>query len=1133
MANQFRHLFSRSAGRGTKRRMERRPLNVEALETRTVPAGNFKITSLGTTNSAVVEHDFITGDDRGGIAVSTTGVLITGDGATGRFNLDLSGGSYAGYYDCLTGDLSTGTIYTLGNGPILPAGSGGGLITHLLAIDGATGSLTGTSIALSTPVSVSGNCGIFAGYGRVVLHPSFGAVYEIAIPSGTVTVLNPGLPDPPHTGSESWAYWGTAEHFGGEDYLDYSNSFIGPYTASVSRQRVSDGATDPAGVGPVATLTSGSYYYPVSDMASFTVSPATGRWYFHYEGTGLFGGSAETLGYADATFQTIDFVVTNTNDSGPGSLRNAVNLANSTPGVQTIGFDPTGFGDITLTSGDITATESLEIAGPGSAQSNVIGDASNRFLADGSGGTLTLGISGITLTNPAGFAFPYTVESTGDVVVDAGTSDISFAQDFTIGGPTTTLMDPTGAAFGPAITMNGGTLDAGTVNLVGGTILRGNGTVQGNVFVGSGSGVTMTGFIGGSVDVESDSFLSPGDMDAGALNIGDDLTLGATSQLRVDFFAGPSDQLSVGGDVHLGTDPSNFNPVFNFFGPAPGDSFTVINNYGPSSVTGGLSGVGNRGGMAIGGTLFQFQYDGGDGNDVVIVANSSPVVAPNVTTNLTPILEDTPVATNMGTSVKALVETGGLYSDAQSLRRSGIALTGVDATNGTWQWTTDAGADWNNIDVISPSAAVLLEADALGQQRIRFLPKPNFYGTADIRFRGWDLTNGLAAGNSGQDATGGGYNSAYSTGEVSATLSVLSVNDPPDAVDDTATSLEDAGAQTIDVLVNDSVGPDPNETLSISSVTQGAHGQVVITGGGTLVTYKPDANFNGTDSFLYSVSDGNGGSDFATVTVTVANDAGDRLEVVTSPGTTGFTEGGAPVKVDAGVLLGTADESTITGATVRISSGYVPKKDTLVFTPAVGSFIKGKFDAKKGILTLTGAAAVADYQAALQNVQYANPSVAPVGGQRTIEIIVKDAGGPGNPGYKLLNVTAVNSKAIVTLPTTPVAFKLGKAGAGVLAGIKLTDVDNTRLQSAKLTISAGLITGDLLAAVTTNTPIVASFSAGVLTLTGNADLKTYLKVLKSIKFTATAAGGGSRTLSLTVNDGLSDSDPVTRTVSVA
>ena len=77
---------------------------------------------------------------------------------------------------------------------------------------------------------------------------------------------------------------------------------------------------------------------------------------------------------------------------------------------------------------------------------------------------------------------------------------------------------------------------------------------------------------------------------------------------------------------------------------------------------------------------------------------------------------------------------------------------------------------------------------------------------------------------------------------------------------------EDSGANAINVLANDNDGPDVGETLTVTAVTQGTNGSVAITGGGTGVSYTPDANFNGADSFTYTINDGNGGTDTATVT---------------------------------------------------------------------------------------------------------------------------------------------------------------------------------------------------------------------------------------------------------------------------
>ena len=72
-------------------------------------------------------------------------------------------------------------------------------------------------------------------------------------------------------------------------------------------------------------------------------------------------------------------------------------------------------------------------------------------------------------------------------------------------------------------------------------------------------------------------------------------------------------------------------------------------------------------------------------------------------------------------------------------------------------------------------------------------------------------------------------------------ITVTDVNDPPTAVDDSATVVEDSAAGAIDVLANDTdVDGGP---MTIVSASDPAHGTVVVTGGGTGLTYQPDANY--------------------------------------------------------------------------------------------------------------------------------------------------------------------------------------------------------------------------------------------------------------------------------------------------
>jgi uncharacterized repeat protein (TIGR01451 family) len=87
---------------------------------------------------------------------------------------------------------------------------------------------------------------------------------------------------------------------------------------------------------------------------------------------------------------------------------------------------------------------------------------------------------------------------------------------------------------------------------------------------------------------------------------------------------------------------------------------------------------------------------------------------------------------------------------------------------------------------------------------------------------------------------------------------------PPVANDDTVSTPEDT-AVTIPVLANDT--DSDNNPLTITSITQPSHG--VATNNGTTVTYTPDADYQGVDSFTYTADNGVSGDSTATVSITV------------------------------------------------------------------------------------------------------------------------------------------------------------------------------------------------------------------------------------------------------------------------
>jgi len=105
-----------------------------------------------------------------------------------------------------------------------------------------------------------------------------------------------------------------------------------------------------------------------------------------------------------------------------------------------------------------------------------------------------------------------------------------------------------------------------------------------------------------------------------------------------------------------------------------------------------------------------------------------------------------------------------------------------------------------------------------------------------------------------------------------------SVNHPPIAVDDFATTFINTPI-SISVLSNDN---DPDgDPVSLQSVTAPTHGSAVING--NQVFYSPHSGYTGSDQCGYTISDGRGGSATATISIRIAeNDtqngsAGDRV----------------------------------------------------------------------------------------------------------------------------------------------------------------------------------------------------------------------------------------------------------------
>lgn len=153
----------------------------------------------------------------------------------------------------------------------------------------------------------------------------------------------------------------------------------------------------------------------------------------------------------------------------------------------------------------------------------------------------------------------------------------------------------------------------------------------------------------------------------------------------------------------------------------------------------------------------------------------------------------------------------------------------------------------------------------------------------------------------------------------------------PAANPDTATTAEDTPV-TIDVLANDT---DPNgDPLTVSGTPTARNGTVTVNPDGTL-TYRPNPDFNGTDTITYTVTDpaGNTATSTVTVTVTPLNDAPEAnpdssVTALNTPVTFAVLDNDLDVDGDTLAISGTP---TSADGTVTVNAD-----GTLTFTPNPG-----------------------------------------------------------------------------------------------------------------------------------------------------------------------------------------------------
>jgi hypothetical protein len=292
----------------------------------------------------------------------------------------------------------------------------------------------------------------------------------------------------------------------------------------------------------------------------------------------------------------------------------------------------------------------------------------------------------------------------------------------------------------------------------------------------------------------------------------------------------------------------------------------------------------------------------------------------------------------------------------------GIAVSGINTTNGTWFFSTTAVPSWTPLASASENAALLLAADA--NTRIYFQPTANFNGTigSALTFHAWDQSSGTEGGTVNLTVTGTGGQTAFSTAIDTASITVNAVNDAPVVVNTTTSTLAAVDSSnavatpqttTVATLISNAAITDPFDTAPLSgiaitgitgpgtwafsttlvggqytTITAPSDGSAVLLASSAFVRYTPANNETDNATITYRAWDQTSGTNGATGVSTLVNGGTTAFSTATSVATHAV----APVN-DAPVL-----------ATAPSPVLAVVAEDALAPSGAVGTLVSSLVD---------------------------------------------------------------------------------------------------------------------------------------------------------------------------------------------
>ncbi|PKO25031.1 MAG: hypothetical protein CVU35_06235, partial [Betaproteobacteria bacterium HGW-Betaproteobacteria-8] len=300
---------------------------------------------------------------------------------------------------------------------------------------------------------------------------------------------------------------------------------------------------------------------------------------------------------------------------------------------------------------------------------------------------------------------------------------------------------------------------------------------------------------------------------------------------------------------------------------------------------------------------------------------------------------------------------------------------------------------------------------------------------------------------------GSGYTSSFTQGGAAVPVADADINIvDADSTNITGATITLSNAQAGDVLA---AGTMP------AGITASVVGNVVtLSGTATLADYQTAIqavtfSTSSTDTTPRSidvvVTDGTNVSNTATTTVAIALLTAPEIDLDASEAGTGFAttfiESGAAVSIaDTDISVTDVDSANLTGATITLSNAQAG--DVL----AVGTLPGGITSSIVGnVVTLSGSGSLADYQAAIQAITFANNTANPDATTRLIEVVVTDGVSNSNTATSMITVVPIAPQ--ISMPGSLFGLNIGDDAAAI--------TNATGITQANLEAALGLPSGAL------------------------------------------------------------------------